>query len=651
MPLNDLADYNGDYFLASADIALKARKEAKWGKRIPDDIFLHYVLPYRVNNENLDSFRIVYYKEISARIKGMDLKDAALEINHWCHEKVTYQPSDIRTSSPMCTVLSARGRCGEESTFSVNALRTAGIPARQVYCPRWAHTDDNHAWVEVWIDGRWFYMGACEPEPVLDRGWFTEPARRAMLVQTRSFGAPYGKENYIITQRNFGLVNCLSKYAITKRLYVKVVDRDGNPAPNASVEFKLYNYSEFYTLASVPADERGISSFETGLGDLLVWASKGDDFNFAKVSVEQSDTVILKLDRTANGSSETDLDLTPPVVPVPMAGPSEDLVARNKERLNQEDSIRSKYTSSWITPEQAETLAKELNIDTASVKHLLSKSMGNYKAISSFLRNTEIAKRTRALDILGVVAEKDLRDVNEMVLEDHLQNLRSPLNQGTDQEMFIDYVLNPRIANELLVAWRGRLLKSLPGDLVANAPRNPALIKDYIDRTIRISDDGNYYGTPLTPTGVDELKVSDRQSRSIYFVAISRTLGIPARLEPGSNVPQYFSGSEWHDVWFADQKMPQERKGYITFISKETSPVPEYYINFTLARYENGHYTTLEYDFNKKVGDFRDELPLEPGNYMLVTGNRLSDSKILSSLSFFDLNPGQHLVVNINLRK
>ena len=74
MPLNDLADYDGDFFLANADISLKARAETAWGKDIPEDIFLHYVLPYRVNNENLDSFRIKCYNEITERIKGKDIE-------------------------------------------------------------------------------------------------------------------------------------------------------------------------------------------------------------------------------------------------------------------------------------------------------------------------------------------------------------------------------------------------------------------------------------------------------------------------------------------------------------------------------------------------------------------------------------------------
>ncbi len=66
------------------------------------------------------------------------------------------------------TIRSAYGRCGEQSTFTVAALRAIGIPARQVYTPRWAHTDDNHAWVEAWADGTWYFLGACEPEAVLN---------------------------------------------------------------------------------------------------------------------------------------------------------------------------------------------------------------------------------------------------------------------------------------------------------------------------------------------------------------------------------------------------------------------------------------------------------------------------------------------------
>ncbi|HUX57296.1 MAG TPA: transglutaminase-like domain-containing protein [Bacteroidales bacterium] len=101
------------------------------------------------NNETLDSFRIAYYDEIIDRVKQKDVMEAALEINQWCHEKVSYLSADSRTSAPMSTILSARGRCGEESTFTVAALRTAGIPARQVYTPRWANFKDDFNYKKI----------------------------------------------------------------------------------------------------------------------------------------------------------------------------------------------------------------------------------------------------------------------------------------------------------------------------------------------------------------------------------------------------------------------------------------------------------------------------------------------------------------------
>jgi hypothetical protein len=115
MPLSDLADYDGEFFLANANIALRTRQETPWGKSIPEEIFLHYVLPCRVSMEHLDSFRMAYCDEIQRRVKGMDATAAALEINHWCHEKVTYQPFINAPYGPMSVILSAHGTCGPQA--------------------------------------------------------------------------------------------------------------------------------------------------------------------------------------------------------------------------------------------------------------------------------------------------------------------------------------------------------------------------------------------------------------------------------------------------------------------------------------------------------------------------------------------------------
>ena len=61
MPLSDLADYSSEFIQANIRKSLLTRKEMAWGNQIPEEEFLHFVLPLRVNNENMDYFRLVYY--------------------------------------------------------------------------------------------------------------------------------------------------------------------------------------------------------------------------------------------------------------------------------------------------------------------------------------------------------------------------------------------------------------------------------------------------------------------------------------------------------------------------------------------------------------------------------------------------------------
>lgn len=269
MPLADITDYPGEFHLMNIRASQRAAEEMPWGKTIPEDLFRHFVLPVRVNNEQLDSARVVFYKELKDRVKSLSLYDAILEVNHWCHEKAVYMPSDARTSSPLATVSTAYGRCGEESTLLVAALRSVGIPARQVYTPRWAHTDDNHAWVEAWADGKWHFLGACEPEPVLDLGWFNAPASRGMLMHTKVFGRYEGKEEVMSVNPTYTEINVIDNYAPTAQAKVMVKDEAGNPVPDACVEFKLYNYAEFYTVATKHTDDGGVCGLTAGKGICL----------------------------------------------------------------------------------------------------------------------------------------------------------------------------------------------------------------------------------------------------------------------------------------------------------------------------------------------------------------------------------------------
>ena len=77
-------------------------------------------------------------------------------------------------------------------------------------------------------------------------------------------------------------INVIDNYAPTGKAIVTVVDTDGNPVPDANVEFKIYNYAEFYTVANKKTDAEGKTFLTAGKGDMFVWATKDGKFGFDK---------------------------------------------------------------------------------------------------------------------------------------------------------------------------------------------------------------------------------------------------------------------------------------------------------------------------------------------------------------------------------
>ncbi len=651
MPLCDLADYDGDFFLKQVRTAIEAKNIFPWGKDIPEEIFRHFVLPYRVNNENLDSARSVFFKELKNRIVDLPMKEAALEVNHWCHEKVNYQPTDIRTSGPLSTVRTSYGRCGEESTFTVTAMRTVGIPARQVYTPRWAHCDDNHAWVEVWVDGKWSYLGACEPEPALNMGWFTEPARRAMLVHTKVFGDYTGNDEVVKRSDNFTEINVVGNYADVKKVFVKIIDEDKEPVESATVDFGLYNYAEFYPIASKKTDKFGVTSLTTGLGDLLIWANKEGKTGKGKLSVSQIDTLTLVLNRKLNNSFSTDVDFYPPIEPAPYTV-DEKLREENNVRLKKEDEIRETYRKTFITETKAKELSKTINLPESKIWEILKASAGNWKEIKFFIENASKEEREYLIPILTSIAPKDLRDTKASILFDHLRSGLKYIESKYDSpDIFVDYVINPRIKNENVLVYKEKFASHFADLTGEKRGETVANVIEWIKSNIELNESENYFNLPITPIGVAELKIANEESRNVFFVAVCRSLGVPSRLEQATKAPQYNDGGKWMNVYFSKQIQNQPKIGniFLRNISKENKD-PKYYIHFTLAKLIDGKYETADYDWQRKLSEFPDRIPLEVGAYRLVTGNRDSKGNVYTNLTYFEIKDGKTKYVDLNVR-
>lgn len=658
MPIGDITDYSGDFYLKNIRSSFQARNEMPWGDSIPEMIFRHFVLPVRINNENLDESRMVFFDELKDRVKGLSLYDAVLEVNHWCHEKVIYTPSDGRTSSPLASVKTAYGRCGEESTFTVAALRSVGIPARQVYTPRWAHTDDNHAWVEAWVNGKWYFLGACEPEPVLNLGWFNGPAYRGMLMHTKVFGKYNGPEDVMERTDGYTEINVIDNYAPSAKAVITVTDANGKPVKDALVEFKIYNYAEFNSVARKKTDADGKCSLSAGKGDMLVWASKDGKFGYSKVSFGKDGEVTIALNKKPGDVETIALDIIPPVDGSIPAEVTPEQKEANAKRLLEEDAIRNKYVATFYTEEKAEALAKELGIDPMKTEDFMIGSRGNWMEIEKFLRETPAEKRAQAMALLDVVSAKDLRDTPASVLADHLNN-----TPAVQSEWFNEYIMNPRVANEFLTPYKSFFAANIKPSLAKQAVENPQALVDWVKNNVSINDALNAQRIPIMPMGVWKSRIADKGSRNIFFVAVARSLGIPARIEPVARKIQYFKDNAWVDVDFeaAVQTTAKQGKVIASYQPIKALQDPKYYSHFTIAKVlPNGTLQTLNFERGGNVdmglgdtwnGLLKKPLSMDEGNYMLVTGTRMANGSVLAEIEFFNVEADKTTPIQLEMRE
>lgn len=664
MPISDMAK-GTEYYLEHVQQALKVRKEMPWGEKIPTAIWMDFVLPPRVNNEDLDTARTVFYQSLAPRIAHLSMSDAVLEVNHWCHEHVTYEPSDVRTSSPLATLRTASGRCGEESTFLVTALRSVGIPARQVYTPRWAHTDDNHAWVEAWVDGTWYFMGACEPEAVLNLGWFNAPVSRGMLMRTRVFGNYYGSEEIVKQTPTYTEINVTQNYAPTDTIYVVVEDKYGHTVKDATVEYKLYNYAEFFTVAAKQTDKDGRSKLSAGLGDMLIWASKDGAFGFSKVSVGKERLVRIRLEYSVDHLPHMafDQDIVPPVERANIPELTAAQRKQNEMRLAYEDSLRHKYTDSFLNIEQARAKTKELGLPETAAE-LLVKTRGNHQTVCNFIKGLQTAKeKEAAVRLLQVLSQKDLRDVTQEVLNDHLlANQQEESDKHLPKEVFDQYIRNPHISNELLTPFR-KDFSSFHTKDIDFLKQHPDSLESFVRKYIQIVPQANMGAAPIPPGFVWMNRATDAHSRDIFYVAMARFLHIPARIDPVTGKVQRITPNGMMDVHLdASQSTDlQPAKGIIkaTYQPSAYLDNPKYYAHFSISKITNdGTLKLLNYEegeldmgggttYNKIL---KDGTSLDTGSYLLVSGTRMANGNVLSRMQFFEIKANDTTVVPLVMR-
>ncbi len=613
LPLSDLLDYDLELFLDMVREALAVRQEFSWCRDLPEHLFLLDVLYPRINTEELSGCRGIFYRSLAGRVRGLTLDSAILEVNRWCAEHVTYRSTDDRTASSLAVYRCGYGRCGEESTFAVNALRSVGIAARQVYAPWWSHCDDNHAWVDVYDGESWRYLGACEPEPELDRGWFTGAASRAMMIHARAFaqGGPedWGflfpetepldlwEENGVIYE------NVTRRYGETRPVTVLVTGKDGRPAAGAEISFSILNMARFSKIAVLKTGPDGTAKMRLGLGNVRITAVLKGEEGETLLDTARQDFVRVKLQTPDFPSWKQavwrEFDFLAPdgrkEYPAPLSSEQRE---RRRAWLDRAEELRK----AWIeSPENSGGLP--LAGPLARVWETLTE------------KDRAEAPRTAVLeDCLGAYSWEE----------------------QFPREVFETALLCPRIGLEPLTPWRERLANSFSPEEKERFRSDPKKVWDCLEERLAPADAyPALYGTPI---GAFQGRAANGPGKKLLFCAVCRSVDIPARLSPIDGEPEYWDGRAFSPI--AGEKSAR--------LMLKAGPGAALGQSFSLARLEGAREVPLTLDDGVAEGE---PLPLRPGKYRAVTATRLPNGKQLARRLDFSVKAGEVCELSLSFRE
>lgn len=630
-PLSDVGAYSFEVMHSYAAHGAFLLENSPFLEGVPEEYFFQYVLAHRINSEDITDCRRFFYDMVMDRVKGMNRADAVLEANNWCYEQATYRATDGRTASPLTVYRGGFGRCGEESTFLTTVLRSIGIPSRQVYVPRWSHSDDNHAWVEIWCDNEWKYTGACEPKPILNNGWFPYAASRAMVVHTRLFDtAQSTKEEVTETDGNAVHLNETARYAHVGKLHVSVKKADGTPAAGAMVRFEIVNSAELFPIAALETDADGCCDITLGRGDIHVQALYEGMQKTAFVDIRTTSSCEFVMDGEELPKDEwIHYHINAPesaVISSVEMTPEEEQFQNEKNEKG--DLIRNGRQESYFDKAYVDQWEGYENI-----VHVLNSAHGNFAEIRRFL-DTEypgIDAKDKDLLLKGI-SLKDCRDIKVEVLEDALAAYE--FRGQYPDEVFARFLLPQRVFIEMSTPYRA-ILKQRFAFMAEEIKADPLALWAWIEKNIGYHPAKEYTTIFSVPECVLKIGAATPMSKAILFVSTLRAFGIPAKIDWMCGEPQYYSNGEFH---FACPKF--EEKATLKLVA-EGDTIPGYYQQFTVGlREDDGHYETIG-AWRKEFENGVLTLEVVPGEYRILTRERLSSGNTVGKQMILNLAAGE----------
>ena len=286
----DMLNIRADYLIADIESAFNAWESAPWKDSITFEIFLNYILPYKVQQEPLYPFRKYLREKYLPLVEGVSSPRKAYEI---IHQNLTRAFSVARTTikynyyDPIIMSKTMSGTCNERTVYIVNVMRSLGIPVAFDFTPRFANYSSNaaHSWA-AYISKENESYGMADGDSV---------SHRNPLPLTTKWKYRYRLDE---NQTLFKIDSMKKVFKVWRNTFkihpLKDIDYDDN-LMSGLVQPNVSDVSELYDITGdieVKASKRKkenvyICTFETGKGWLPfdVVAQKGRKVRFENVNV------------------------------------------------------------------------------------------------------------------------------------------------------------------------------------------------------------------------------------------------------------------------------------------------------------------------------------------------------------------------------
>lgn len=625
---NDLAVLTKDYLLKNIKFAIKS-KEFKY-TNYPEDIFKHFVLPHRVSQEPLENWREIFYAELKPLVEEIeDIEEAAILVNLWSLEQMTFKQTSGRDQAPLTTIKRGVGRCEEMMIIYIAAARSVGIPARSASVPFWNFTNNNHAWVEIWTPDGWKYTGGAEPSNSLNKAWFTKTTQRATLITSRAFGN-YESKNTIKQKNNSTTISSIEYYTDFEYIQIKVKDVDDNPVPDATVVLYAASYGGLFPIIELKTDEIGLVKIPLGKGTVFVTAFKDDKLGYSLLNTMENNSIALKLSENRKIDEHFTF-----LFPIPfdhsdnakqkeVLGDKYELMRENaalkrKDRLNnQKNSID--FIEYYDLAKRAEKQDSTFFEDRKEFLNKCDDIAGNSKQFLYLLERTNDPQETKI--IVNMIEKWDIKELCEISDSTAIQTIVDIFIEAQNNfsnipdSIFVDNVIGFtwRSATPPQNGWQKDFYPKIEKLASKNPAKTVKKVIKWIDKNIEVDEDfvWTYFSGSLNPDDILNMKIVPEFYRTKLINSTLKLLGVPIRWKGRL---EYFDEAEFVAVEEKEKKEEQDHEEFITisiFIDGEKVKADSYE-NFLIAKlseegtisntYFDGENDSLDYKANYRFKD------------------------------------------------